>query len=238
MVLILGVVIVPFAVFWTRSRTSRSVNRLAARPGMAMPGDIRRQVGERALTKKAAELRPATPKAERSRPEQLGWRWGSARGVGVWTSVRDAVVLLGPSGAGKGVYAVNARILDSPGPCLVTSIRPDILQITMTARKKVGPVGVIAADGSVTGIPEVVKWSPIIGSRDGAVATARATVLSSGSSSGVEHASFWEDWTQKVVKALLHAADWAELGNRRPLALVPVRPGRPGRRRDPRAIGR
>ncbi len=111
-----------------------------------------------------------------------------------------------------GYGSATGMILDAPGSCLVTSIRPDILQISVTARTKIGPVGVIAADGSVAGIPEMVKWSLIIGSRDGAVATARATVLSSGSSSGVEHASFWEDWTQKVVKALLHAADWAELG--------------------------
>lgn len=195
-----------------RTRAQRWVGRLAARPGMATAGDIARHVGRRALRKMSAELRPRTPKNERSRPEQLGWRWGRARGVEVWTSVRDAVVLLGPSGSGKGVYAVNSRILDAPGAVVATSIRPDVLQITMTARKKRGPVGVIAADGSAGDIPEIVKWSPILGARDGSVATARATVLSCGSSSGVEHASFWEDWTQKVVKALLHAADWGGSG--------------------------
>lgn len=205
-------VIVPAVILRARSRVRRKIDALSARPGMAVPTDIARHAGSRALVRKSAELRPGTATKQRSRPEQLGWRWGKARGVEVWTSVRDAVVLLGPSGAGKGVYAVNARILDAPGAVVATSIRPDVLQITMTARKAVGPVGVIAADGSAGNIPEIVKWSPILGARDGAVATARAIVLSCGSSSGVEHASFWEDWTQKVVKALLHAADWGGSG--------------------------
>ena len=89
---------------------------------------------------RVAELRPSLA-GTKVKPEQLGWRWGTARGVGVWTSVRDAVVLLGPSGAGKGVYVVIPRVLDAPGPVVVTSTRPDVLTATLTARAKLGPVG-------------------------------------------------------------------------------------------------
>ena len=150
--------------------------------------------------------------AGKARPTDLGWKWGQARGVDVYTSVRDSVVLLGPSGAGKGVYVVINRVLDAPGAVVVTSTRPDVVAVTMTARAAVGPVGVIATDGSVDGLPEMVRWSPIIGCRDGKVAAARAQVLAAGSSSGVEDASFWQGWSEKVIKALLHAAAWGNVG--------------------------
>ena len=70
----------------------------------------------------------------------------------------------------------------------------------------------IATDGSVDGLPETVRWSPITGCRDGKVAAARAQVLAAGSSSGVEDASFWQGWSEKVIKALLHAAAWGDVG--------------------------
>jgi len=195
---------------YSRSRTRRKVDRMAARPGMATPREIGRTVGRKALLANAVELRPTL--GRRARESDLGWRWGRARGVDVYTSVRDSVVLLGPSGAGKGVYVVNSRVLDAPGAVVVTSTRPDVFAITMTARARVGPVGVIAADGSVDGLPQVVAWSPIIGCRDGRVAAARAQVLAAGSSSGVEDSSFWQGWSEKVIKALLHAAAWGEAG--------------------------
>jgi len=193
-----------------KTRTRRKVQELAARPGMAKPREISRALGRNALLANRSELRPTLTGS--ANPSDLGWRWGQACGVDVYTSVRDSVVLLGPSGAGKGVYVVNNRILDAPGAVVVTSTRPDVVAITMTARARVGPVGVIAADGSVDGLPEGVAWSPIIGCRDGRVAAARAQVLAAGSSSGVEDSSFWQGWSEKVIKALLHAAAWGDAG--------------------------
>ncbi|HEY5149781.1 MAG TPA: TraM recognition domain-containing protein, partial [Mycobacterium sp.] len=40
----------------------------------------------------------------------------------------------------------------------------------------------------------------------------RAQVLAAGSSSGVEDSSFWQGWSEKVIKALLHAAAWGDAG--------------------------
>ena len=231
-----------------KTRTRRKVQELAARPGMAKPRDITRAVGRNALLANRSELRPTlTGKAG---PSDLGWRWGQACGVDVYTSVRDSVVLLGPSGAGKGVYVVNNRVLDAPGAVVVTSTRPDVVAITMTARARVGPVGVIAADGSVDGLPEVVAWSPIIGCRDGRVAAARAQVLAAGSSSGVEDSSFWQGWSEKVIKALLHAAAWGDAGidelwrwsqsavaAKAALAILHNLDGRPAKRSGPGGAG-
>jgi type IV secretory pathway TraG/TraD family ATPase VirD4 len=183
---------------------------MESRPGMATAHAIRAAVGPRRLRRCAPELRPTL--TGRIAPRELGWCWGTARGVSVWTSVRDSVVLLGPSGAGKGVYVVINRILDAPGAVVATSTRPDVLSVTISQRRTVGPVAVIATDGSMDGLPEIVRWSPIQGCRDGRIAAARAQVLAAGSSSGVEDASFWQGWTEKVIKILLHAAAWSNTG--------------------------
>ncbi len=193
-----------------RSRSQSMLAQMQSRPGMAGPRAIGAAVGAKRLRRNAPELRPAL--TGRIQPRELGWCWGTARGVDVWTSVRDSVVLLGPSGAGKGVYVVNNRILDAPGAVVATSTRPDVLSVTITHRRIVGPVAVIATDGSMDRLPEVVRWSPINGCRDGRVAAARAQVLAAGSSSGVEDASFWQGWTEKVIKTLLHAAAWSDTG--------------------------
>ena len=117
-----------------------------------------------------------------------------------------------PPAPARACYVVIPRVLDAPGPVVVTSTRPDVLTATLAARAKVGPVGVISADGSVGDLAETVKWSPIRGCADGRIAAARAQVLAAGSSAGVEDANFWQGWTEKVIKSLLHAAALGEKG--------------------------
>ena len=112
-----------------RRRTRRKVEELASRPGMAKARDITRAVGPNTLLSNRSELRPMLEGG--SAPSDLGWRWGRARGVDVYTSVRDSVVLLGPSGAGKGVYVVEQPRPRPPGAVVVTSTRPDVVAITM-----------------------------------------------------------------------------------------------------------
>ena len=138
-----------------KTRTRRKVAGVGRPARDGDTSDITRAVGRNALLANRSNC--ARRSRASARPTQLGWRWGKARGVDVWTSVRDAVVLLGPSGAGKGVYVVNPRVLDAPGAVVVTSTRPDVLTATLTARAKIGPVGVISADGSVGDLAETVR---------------------------------------------------------------------------------
>ena len=122
--------------------------------------------------------------------------------------MRDSVILLGASGAGKGAYIVVNRILDSPGPVVVTSIRPDVLTPTLLARTRNGrPAWVVATEGALDDLPETAGWSPIPGCRDGLTAYERARVLAAGTSAGVENGDFWEGQTRSVLQFLLHAAD-------------------------------
>lgn len=202
-------VLVGWVTLWWRRRDRRrpTPTDLSQRPGMAQRRDVRAHMGQQMLQQRAASLRPTVHADSKTfRPEQFGWCWGQAVGQPVWTSVRDAVVILGPSGAGKTAYIVVPRILDAPGALIVTSIRPDVLTPTFEVRRRVGPVAVLAADGSVAGLPANIAWSPIRGCVDGETAQVRAHVLAAGTSKGVENSSFWEQRTEEVLKCLLHAA--------------------------------
>ena len=195
---------------WRRGRAGAGVvAAMSRRPGMAADRHVDQAMGDRALLSRGAAYRPGLAGGgEPIRAVDVGWDWGALVGGSrhVWTSVRDAVVLLGPSGAGKTAYVVIPRILDAPGALIATSIRPDVLTATFEARSQIGPVSVIAADGSVSGLPSVMAWSPIRGCEDAESAQVRAKVLAAGTSNGVENGSFWEGQTEAVLKFLLHAA--------------------------------
>ncbi|MET3803981.1 type IV secretory pathway TraG/TraD family ATPase VirD4 [Nakamurella sp. UYEF19] len=214
----------------------KRTQKLLDREGVATTADLRREVGPMTLVKKAESLRPKLLADAREsvglprrfdpplmpqetsamvryllgtgkvQPTDLGWRWGFSRGEGVWTSVRDSVLVCAPSGAGKGVFTVINAILDAPGAVIVTSTRPDALTPTFEARREVGPVAVLSADGAVSGLPNSFRWSVIRGCEDGETAQIRAEVLAADSGKGVENASYWEGKTKETLKTLLHAA--------------------------------
>lgn len=63
---------------------------------------------------------------------RLKWvyRLGSSKRQGVWASVEDSILLIGPPRSGKGLHIVIPTILDAPGPVVTTSTRPDNLTDT------------------------------------------------------------------------------------------------------------
>lgn len=210
--------------------------KLLEREGVASIPQVRSEVGPTALVKRAESLRPVLLAEARDRAglarafhppltvageqamvsyllgqglvalSDFGWKWGMCRGDEVWTSVRDSVLIAAPSGAGKGVYTVINAILDCPGAAVVTSTRPDSLTPTFEARRRVGPVAVLSADGAVAGLPNSFRWSPIRGCEDGGTAQVRAEVLAAGTSEGVQNSSYWETKTKSILQVLLHAA--------------------------------
>ena len=118
----------------------------------------------------------------------------------------ETVALVGPSGAGKGVYVVNNRILDAPGAVVTASTRPDNLTATLTARRAEGrPVAVFDPQHLAEGVPAGLRWSPVRGCEDPLTAMVRATGLASAtglSSGGVESGGFWEGKTRTALQAL------------------------------------
>jgi type IV secretory pathway TraG/TraD family ATPase VirD4 len=175
--------------------------------GIATRTEVARAGSEKALLHRAGHLRPSL---DTPQPADVGYRIGASRGHGVWASVEDSILLLGPPRSGKGAHIVINAILDAPGAVVTTSTRPDNLAATLRAReRRGGPVAVFDPQHLAEGVPAGLRWSPIRGCEDPLTAMIRATGLAAGtglSAGGVEGGGFWEGKTRTALQALLHAA--------------------------------
>lgn len=175
-------------------------------PGTALRAEVARAASSRSLLRRARTLRPSLT---RPRASDVGYVLGRARGIRVWASVEDSILLIGPPRSGKGAHIVINAILDAPGAVVTTSTRPDNLTSTLTARGARGPVAVFDPQQLTEGLPTGLRWSPIRGCQDPLTAMIRANGLATGTSlatGGVENGGFWEAKTRVVLQALLHAA--------------------------------
>ncbi len=155
--------------------------------GIATRTDVTAAASEKALLRRGGQLRPSLPKPD---AQDVGYLLGASRGVGVWASVEDSILLIGPPRSGKGLHVVINAILDAPGAVVTTSTRPDNLTATLTARSSDGrPVAVFDPQRLAEGVPAGLRWSPIRGCADPLTAMIRATGLAAGtglSAGGVE----------------------------------------------------
>ncbi len=175
-------------------------------PGIASRAEIRAAAGSRAVARRARHTRPSL---QRPAPGQVGHRLGRARGVEVWASVEDSMLLLGPPRSGKGLHVVIPMILDAPGAVVATSTRPDNLAVTLRARRAAsGPVAVFDPQQLAAGVPGGLRWSPVRGCELPQTAMIRARGLAAGigMTRGVEGGDFWAGQTESVLRGLLHAA--------------------------------
>ncbi|QBE49687.1 type IV secretory system conjugative DNA transfer family protein [Leucobacter triazinivorans] len=175
--------------------------------GIATRTDVTTTASEKALLRRAGQLRPSLSKPV---AQDVGYLLGASRGVDVWASVEDSILLIGPPRSGKGLHVVINAIIDAPGAVVTTSTRPDNLTATLTARSVQGrPVAVFDPQHLAEGVPAGLRWSPIRGCEDPLTAMIRATGLAAGtglSAGGVEGGDFWEGKTRTALQALLHAA--------------------------------
>ncbi|MGV2984284.1 type IV secretory system conjugative DNA transfer family protein [Microbacterium sp. AGC85] len=175
--------------------------------GIATRTDVITAASEKALLRRAGQLRPSLSKPTTT---DVGYLLGASRNVNVWASVEDSILLIGPPRSGKGLHVVINAILDAPGAVVTTSTRPDNLTATLQARSAEGrPVAVFDPQHLAEGIPAGLRWSPIRGCEDPLTAMIRATGLAAGtglSAGGVEGGDFWEGKTRTALQALLHAA--------------------------------
>ncbi len=171
--------------------------------GLADRRQVKRAASTKALLARAATLRPSLT---HPRPAQVGYRLGTAGGVECWSSVEDSMVLLGPPRSGKGYHVVIPMLLDAPGAVITTGTRADNLTATITARTKVGPVGVFDPQGLASGVPSALRWSPVRGCEHPQTAMIRANALCADAGDGTESGSFWRQQTTAAVRCLLHSA--------------------------------
>ncbi|TXH45317.1 MAG: type VI secretion protein [Actinobacteria bacterium] len=207
--LLLAVLVVGVAWVWMwLRRHNRKIetdpHRLA---GIATAHEVKTTASAKALLRRAGTLRPslATPT-----PADVGYLLGSSRTTGVWASVEDSILLIGPPRSGKTLHVVVNAILDAPGAVVTTSTRPENLTATLRARRRTGgPVAVFDPQHLAEGIPAGLRWSPVRGCEDPLTAMIRANGLAAAtglSSGGVESGGFWEGKTRTALQTLLHAA--------------------------------
>ncbi len=186
-----------------RHKTQHDPRRLV---GVATRSDVATVASKKALLARSTTLRPSLTSAQ---PSDVGYLLGRSRGMEVWASVEDSILLLGPPRSGKGLHVVINAILDAPGAVVTTATRPDNIAATITARQRVGPVAVFDPQRLAEGLPSGLRWSPVRGCEDPLTAMIRATGLASAtglSAGGVESGGFWEGKTRTALQALLHAA--------------------------------
>lgn len=130
-VLMVAAVVACVLVVWRRigtikHTTSHDPRRLA---GVATGRDVRAVASAKALLERGRTLRPSLDRPE---PSDIGYLLGRSRGHGVWASVEDSILLLGPPRSGKGLHVVINAILDAPGAVITTATRPDNIAATST----------------------------------------------------------------------------------------------------------
>lgn len=128
--------------------------------GIATRADVVRNASAKALLRRGSQLRPSVHKPAAG---DIGYLLGTSRGPGVWASVEDSILLIGPPRSGKGLHVVINMILDASGAVVTTSTRPDNLTATLRARQEVGPVAVFDPQHLAEGLPAGLRWSPIRG---------------------------------------------------------------------------
>ncbi len=195
---------------WVWMRLRRYTHRIEQDPrrmaGIATRPEVSAAASDKALLRRAGNLRPSLTDA---RPSDVGYQLGTSKGTGVWASVEDSIMVIGPPRSGKGLHLVIPAILDAPGAVVVTSTRPDNLTATMRARRRIGPVAIFDPQHLAEGLPAGMRWSPIRGCESPQTAMIRATGLAAGtglSSGGVDSGGFWEGKTRAALQSLLHAA--------------------------------
>jgi type IV secretion system protein VirD4 len=188
----------------------RAVGRgAAASDGFASRAELTAVASVEAAKRQAAVTRPSLAPKELT-PEQVGYPLGISRrprGVELVASWETSLELVAPPGAGK-TLRVLARILrQHRGPCLATATKPDLYEVSAKARERLGPVFALDPD-RLAPAAAPLRWSPVVGCEDSAVAERRAGALvaAAGEAGDLRSASFFRRSAITVLAAYLHAA--------------------------------
>jgi type IV secretion system protein VirD4 len=140
------------------------------------------------------------------RPEPGRIALGRRRGRLVAIERRHSLLVIGPPQTGKTAGLAIPAILEWPGPVLVTSSKPDILEVTRAARTARGEIMVYDPAGGAG----TIGWTPLSGAHDWTGALVAARALLSVPSSGVSAHDFWHAAAEAALAPLLRAAAAAD----------------------------
>lgn len=180
-----------------------------ASDGFASRSELEAVASVEAARRQAMVTRPSLGPKERTQ-QQVGYPLGVSRrprGVELVASWETSLELVAPPGAGK-TLRVLARILrQHPGPCLATATKPDLYEVSAKARERLGPVLALDPD-RLAPAAEALRWSPVVGCEDSAIAERRAGALvaAAGEAGDLRSASFFRRSAITVLAAYLRAA--------------------------------
>jgi type IV secretion system protein VirD4 len=120
---------------------------------------------------------------------------------------RHALVVFGPTQSGKSAGIAIPNILEWQGPAIVVSIKPDLLDATITARRHRGEV--LVFDPFALWAQPSHTWSPVASARtwNGALETAQRMASAGEMDTGsVKGGSFWSQAAEQRLAPLLYAA--------------------------------
>jgi type IV secretory pathway TraG/TraD family ATPase VirD4 len=172
----------------------------------------RRHASGRALRAAHEQIRPG--RAERADdPTAYGANLGhlvsgslTVLGRRLYSRWSQSALVLGPPGSGKTQWLVGP-ILDAPGPCFITSTKPELAVLTARMRAETGPVAVFNPTGWGA-LTSTFAWDPVAGCIDPATADARARAMirGGGGVAGAEQADFWANKAAEILRCYLLAA--------------------------------
>ena len=207
----------------TRGTVGRWSRRSRRNHGVASRWQVWRTASAFALRRRAAVLRPslALPgltgwwmrwSLRRTRITELGTRLARVGLLGVWSPIEDVTMRIGGPRTGKS-GELAGRVLDARGAVIATSTRTDLVELTGTLRRRVGPVYVFNPAG-LGGLESTITFDPLSGCTAPKTATERATDLLAAVSApgaGGGDREFWSTQARRALAALMHAAALGDL---------------------------
>lgn len=118
----------------------------------------------------------------------------------------DVGLILAPPRQMKTSAVAANQVLDAPGSVVATSIRADLMRLTITARKKRGPVWVLDLE-NLSGHPQRATFPFVAGCEDAKVARERASGMAAAIPlGGKDSGAHFADGVRAILRCLLHAA--------------------------------
>ena len=133
---------------------------------------------------------------------------GRMGSVLIATEPRASTLVIGPSQSGKTAGLAIPAILEAAGPVLAVSVKRDLLDHTLAARRALGDVWIYDPAGAARlGDAGLVGWDPVASCVEWSDARRMAHNLTSaqGASAGRD-AEFWLQMAAKLIAPLLFAA--------------------------------
>ncbi|GAA1219102.1 type IV secretory system conjugative DNA transfer family protein [Kitasatospora nipponensis] len=148
-------------------------------------------------------------------PYDFGYSLGTSqrpKGIELWSRADKACRVIGPMGSGKTTRFFAPTIRKWAGPVLATSTKPDLVELTLDARRRDGrPVMVFDPQNIAPSLPRF-RWTPITGADETEVAMMRGKAFVAGSrapgaaAQSSEGAAFYKGQASKILAAYFHAA--------------------------------